>query len=44
MRAFFLTYRRFSLPLELMRDFLARYKEIELYVASKDDKHRALVR
>jgi len=41
-RSFFMTYRRFCQPRELMGQFLERYKEVEGYAVVKDLRHWAI--
>ncbi|KAL7421852.1 hypothetical protein Q5752_003623 [Cryptotrichosporon argae] len=43
-RAFFMTYRRFCQPIILMKEFLARYHEVEHYAISNDVKLWALMK
>ncbi|WVQ82300.1 hypothetical protein IAT38_004428 [Cryptococcus sp. DSM 104549] len=43
-RTFFMTYRRFCQPRELMHEFLDRFKEVEGYAVSSDVKHWALMK
>ncbi|ORY34095.1 ras guanine nucleotide exchange factor domain-containing protein [Naematelia encephala] len=43
-RAFFMTYRRFCHPYELMAEFLERFREIERYTISSDTRRWALLR
>jgi hypothetical protein len=41
-RSFFMTYRRFCQPREMMGQFLERYKEVEGYAVVKDLRHWAI--
>lgn len=43
-RSFFLTYRRFCHPQDLMLEFLKRFREIEDYAVSSDVKNWALLK
>jgi hypothetical protein len=41
-KAFFMTYRRFCTPAEVMREFLSRCREVEGPTIDKDSKMWAL--
>lgn len=43
-RAFFMTYRRFCKPQEVMQEFLDRFHEVEGYAISNDIKMWALLK
>lgn len=42
--AFFMTYRRFCLPVDLMTEFLDRFVEVEQYAVSRDIRLWALMK
>lgn len=41
-KSFFMTYRRFCRPIDVMGQFLDRLKEVEIYETTRDVKHWAL--
>ncbi|ODN79845.1 hypothetical protein L202_03739 [Cryptococcus amylolentus CBS 6039] len=43
-KAFFMTYRRFCQPSEVMKEFLVRFQEVEEYGVSRDVRNWALMK